>query len=198
MIYRVTVTGQLLGQVINNVLAFDDQIGGSPNQQDAAFAAKRVSDQWAADIIPALSAQYVLTGAVARTLGLAGTQGDHATSTAGGQAGDPYSSAIAAKVNILTGIRGRSFRGRTGIAGLLETQVSGNTYVEASRSDMQVRFNRFVATLKTAPAAGSGVPLFLGVISEEFARVKRAAPIFTPAVATNVLPVVGTRVSRLR
>jgi len=44
----------------------------------------------------------------------------------GGAAGDPLPNSVTAAVTFVTDIRGRSFRGRNYILGLLESQVSGN------------------------------------------------------------------------
>jgi hypothetical protein len=119
------------------------------------------------------------------------------SSPGGWQASEPITGAVCVAVDILTGFRGKSFRGRTGLAGLVESKVAGNFLLEGDRVDFDARFAGFRADLST-PVAPETEVLVLGVISRFSGKVKRPVPVFTPATSTVVRGRVGTRVSRLR
>jgi hypothetical protein len=201
--FSVTIEGTYLGQVINNVLGIRGA-GDVPAGAQAQDLATRVRDHWRDEVMTIVSGSYAMTGVNAVSMTNPEIAGFVAANNSGGSGTDPYSGAICAAVQIRTGLRGRAFRGRTGICGLTEDHVSGNSLAATALSSFQARIDGFRNRL-LAPVAPATEVYELGVISRykgtaaDGTPVPRiGGPIFTPSIAVVVAPRVGTRVSRLR
>jgi hypothetical protein len=83
------------------------------------------------------------------------------------------------------------------LAGLLESAVSGNTIVEASRASYQTAITQFRLDMLAA-ASPTNEPYEIGVVSRFNKKIKRPVPIFTPSTSMQVRSRVGTRITRLR
>ncbi len=196
-VYRVTIEGTLLGQVVNNVMHFGTQDTDVTAPGDAAAVAADAAAAWATNMMPILSTAYVLTGVTATPIFSGGSTGEAAVAASGGNTDAAYTGLACAKVSLRTALRGRAFRGRTGIAGLTEGQVAGNTIVESTRAAIQTNFANFVGAMNVATGPGY-VSLSLGVLSTRFAGGPRVPPIFTEVTSFSVASTIGSRESRLR
>jgi hypothetical protein len=194
--FDVNIRGTYLGQIINNVIGVRGP-GDVPAGAQAQAIADRVLRVWAARVVPVLSTQYRCEGVDVVSITNPGIGAQAFGNFAGGNISDPVSGAICGAVDVLTGLRGRSFRGRTGLTGVVENAVSGNLLVEASRVDYETRVRGFRTDLGTGDTASPDAYEW-GVVSRFAKLVKREPPIFTPSIAVNVRARVGTRVSRLR
>jgi hypothetical protein len=144
-----------------------------------------------------LSTQYLLTGATAQSIFGTEATADAGLSSSGGNTDAPYTGLACAKVSLRTALRGRAFRGRTGIAGLTEGQVAGNTLVESTRAALETEFGNFIAALSIGSGPGY-TSLRLGVLSTRVNGVLRPLPIFTEVTSHSVAATIGSRESRLR
>lgn len=194
--WRVTINGTFLGQNVANIIGVRGA-GDVPAGAQGAAVAARVREVWNFYLLPSLSNAYTTTSVDAVSM-TNPEVGEVSTGTqSGGQTVPPYTGAVCAAVDIRTGFRGRSFRGRTGLCGLVEADVEGNNLTETRRADLESRFADFFANL-AVPATGTTETYELGVISRVSNGVKRTTPIFTPATTTAVRARLGTRVMRLR
>lgn len=130
------------------------------------------------DLSPAPRATEIVGGAPANT---------------GAIAADPLPNSVAIVISVQTAQRGRSYRGRIYICGLVETQVSGN-YIDAS---LATALDTYYTQLVAYTPGGSSVAYELGVLSYYSGGAVRAVPIFTPATAVNIETRVDTQRRRL-
>jgi hypothetical protein len=194
--FDVTIRGTYLGQVVNNIIGVRGP-GDVPGGAQAQAIADRVLNAWAGRVVPELSQQYVCTGVDVVSITNPSVGAEAFGNFVGTNISDPITGAICVAVDVLTGLRGRSFRGRTGLTGLVEGSVSGNLLAEASRLQYQSKVRLFRDDLAVGTAATPDA-FEWGVVSRFAGNVKRVPPIFTPSIAVNVRSRVGTRVSRLR
>jgi hypothetical protein len=201
--WTVVIAGTYLGQIVNNVLGIRGA-GDVPAGTQGQEVARVVNAYWRADIVPLLSSAYQLSGVTAVSMTNPEIGAENVTTDIGGDLGDPISGAICAPVDIQTGLRGRAFRGRTGLTGLTETGVTGNTIVQLKRDALQNGMTTFRSRL-VSPTITDQEAFDLGVISrykgvdaQGKPLLRPGGPIFTNSIAVVVRSKVGTRVSRLR
>jgi hypothetical protein len=201
--YRVTIEAAYLGQVVNNVLGIRGA-GDVPSGVQAQDLAARVESAWRTNILGQVADDYVMTGVNVVSATNPDIGGFVAASAAGAQGTDPITGAVCVGVDIRTGFRGRAFRGRTGIAGLVEPKVTGNNVVEADRVLFQAAIDGFRDRLliPVAPATEvyeiGVISAFKGVDAQGKPIPRVGGPIFTVSTSLVVKSRVGTRVSRLR
>jgi hypothetical protein len=201
--FRVTIEATYLGQVVNNVIGVRGA-DAVPAGEQAIDLANLVAQYWPQTVMGEISAQYSFTGVNV----VSATNPDVGAFKVGAGVGqnpnDPISGAICAAVEVRTALRGRAFRGRTGIAGMVETSVSGNTLVEAPRANLENAVILFRTRLMTpiAPRTESFewgvISVYKGIGPEGAPLPRPGGPIFTPSTSVGVRARVGTRVSRLR
>lgn len=129
---QCNVRGTYLGEQVENTLYFRS---ASPLTPDApGLVAAGVSIWWQATVLPLLSASYQFREVYAVDLTTASSPTGTAVPLAaapGGASGDPLPGNVALCVSFRTAARGRSFRGRNFVCGLVEPNVSGNTITTA-------------------------------------------------------------------
>jgi hypothetical protein len=194
--YDVTINATYLGQPVINSLGFRGP-GDVPAGTQAQDLARRVRVEWLQHLVPLASVGYILGEVQTVSITNPEIAGSSTGSNTGAAGSLSLTGAICAAVDILTGFRGRSFRGRTGICGLTENHVDGNNLVETSRAQFETAVRNFRQEL-LVPVTPETEIYELGVVSRIFQGVKRPVPIFTAATAVNVRARVGTRVTRLR
>jgi hypothetical protein len=118
-----------------------------PNSGDGivlANMADEVIDWWGTELAPNLSEDITLTLVTCRDLDTEGgqiSQRAPATLTRGGFTGPATSSNVALVCTHRTSRAGRSYRGRTYVAGLAEEHVTGNAYDLTRSGNIQDAFN---------------------------------------------------------
>jgi hypothetical protein len=201
--YSATIEGIWHSQVVNNVLGIRGP-GDVPGGVQADDVARRVRNAWQSSLMPLLSSGYVLTG-VNVVSATNPEVGGFISATGGGPDNtEGVTGLVAAGVQIRTGLRGRAFRGRTGIPGLTEPMVAGNFLTAAARNNLQGGMDAFRGALG-GPTAPDTEVYELGVISR-FKGVdangvpipRVGGPIFTPSISVDVSSRISSRVSRLR
>ncbi len=191
------ITGTLFGQVTNNVFAVGTPINDPGSSAQALDVATDVLAAYQATFLTRQATEYNLTGCDVTNMANKEQGAEVETSLNGGGGLTAASGVVAVRLNIRTGLRGRSFRGRTGIAGPTEADVAGNNLVAAARTSWQTLATTFFNNL--AAASGTGyATLVVGVISTVTGGAPRVTPLFTPATGIDVPLGIGTRVSRMR
>jgi len=127
-------------------------------------------------------------------------------SSGGGQSYQLLPLTVCAKVGWTTGLRGRSYRGRTGLAGLGESDTdtaSPNSLTPGARTRISTQVQAFFDNINTVIASEGGgsvlavVSLFHGVDPVTHRPIPRAVPLATPVTGWLVYSQLGTRRSRL-
>jgi hypothetical protein len=89
---------------------------------------------------------------------------------------------VTASIKMLTGLRGRSFRGRSYFVGLGENQVTGNSLVSATRDAIVDAYETLAASLIGDSLALVVLSLYSGV-DEEGHPIPREAGVATPVTS---------------
>lgn len=128
------VATYLVSDVVNT---FHFKRSGSWGASELEDLVGAVAAAWVASVMPSLSANMALRRIESRGLR---SDGDVAVEfvfspvVSGGRGGDSLPGSIAFAVTHLTGLAGRSYRGRTFFGGLAEADVSGDL-LDAGRAD---------------------------------------------------------------
>jgi len=196
-ILRCTVFQDLNGIAIDNIVGVrtTDSAGAS----EATAVATAVHNTWAGTILGVLSQELDLLHTDAVGVDDPTTFGTHVATFSGGVSGDLLPTFACVKVNVVTGLRGRAYRGRTGLGGLTEDMtlsLDGNTLKPATLTAIKNAVDSFYVTAQAALASIAGGSS-LAVISETVGGVPRPTPISTDVTAMNTVAKLGTRRSRL-
>ena len=191
--WRIAIRQRYLGQPVTNVFGFLANVGSQVTPGVATGLAQQHADAWRNHVLPALSNALTLEGALVYSLQDDTVAGQANLTATGGQAaatnGGAVTSAICANTRLSTGRRGRRFQGRTGLAGLNEADIDGNSLTPAAVSRLELALSGWTTQVNSG---NQTVPGLLCVISE-------VAPGFaTPVTRTGVSTRIGTRVARLR
>lgn len=191
-IYRTTLHGTQYGQTVDITHGWTGP--GVGNSSDAHTLAQRVYDGWLLKFLPDLSDTYELLGCTAVSIDVPTAYGIVTFTQPGADAGAPAPAFVVGNVSLATGLRGRSYQGRFGIPGLLESMTdatNGNQLTSAAVTTLQTDTDDFFTYVAT------GVPAFFaGVISTISGGTPRATPISTPVTSWTVRSTLGSRVSR--
>lgn len=139
---QVTILQTLFGQEVVNVLHFFRS--GGYDLDTLIELASTVRDRWALSILPHQSADLSFDGVRARNLDIAdGFQFEVLSGEAdnGGVASPALPGNVAFCITHRTANIGRSRRGRTYLAGIVEGQVTGNTIAAPVADDFVTGFN---------------------------------------------------------
>lgn len=124
---QVNVRGTYLNEQVENTLYVRQNVGWTAESLSLMCGA--IATWFQASMLPLLSTFYTFREAYAVDLTTvsSGTATASPVSTAtGGTAGDPLPGNVALCASFRTGSRGRSFRGRNYVCGLVEPNVTGN------------------------------------------------------------------------
>ncbi len=192
--YVVTFRGTAAGERITNVVGYvDDNVPGPLD----GVTVDSISSAWTSNIVPRLASIYTYEGATAvnldnPTIGFESVAGAGAT---GLSAGSVLPTFVAVRVNWSTGLRGRAFRGRTGLGPIVESETTvANALDPAARDAWQTRINAFLTAIQGISGGTSNADL--AVISRVVNKVLRPSPVTTRILAGEVDARLGSRVSR--
>lgn len=139
---QVTILQTLFGQEVANVLHFTRE--GGYTLESLIDLSSAVRDRWKLEILPNQSENLVFDGVRSRNLAIQdGFQFEviAGTGNTGGVSFPSLPGNVAFCVTHRTANIGRSRRGRSYIAGIAETQVSGNEIAAPVASDLASGFN---------------------------------------------------------
>jgi len=150
-------------------------------------------------VMPALHAAYTVSEVSLASL-TDPTVGGHVSVTySGGVTGALLPTFACAKVNFHTGLRGRSYRGRTGLCGIPEDytdSLTPNTLKPTPRSNLDTAMNDFIVAANTdLVLIGTGYTL--AVVSQVHNGLDRNPPIATQITVADVAAALGTRRNRM-
>lgn len=137
LVCQVNVRADLFTEKIENVLNFVLAANTLYTAQDVQDIAELTLAAWAANMCPVAGGNYVLREVTATALDSVGSPTFTAiplNPIAGGAAGETLAGSQALVITHKTGLSGRSFRGRTYLAGLTESQVNGNFITAATET----------------------------------------------------------------
>lgn len=195
--WRLVVRGEYLGRAVYNSLGWLGDVGQAPSAAFAQDLAAHTRDRWIATILLQQSGAYILREVATYSLQDGSVSGAVTASAQGARAvastRQPLSSAICAKVSLSTGRRGARFRGRTGICGITEEDIEGNTLSSTYVTNMGSVVSQFRVSMESVPINGGQAQQqgSLAVISERYALA-------TPVTSAVLQSTIGTRVARLR
>ena len=183
----------LFGQKIENTFGFRLDGGWSPAQ--LATLMNNMLLWWNAELAPFLSEDISLREIVATDLSSATgpvvTQAAPVPNPTGDATIGSLPGSCALCVSFRTNSRGRSFRGRNYVAGLPETNVTGNTVAAATVNGIQTAYQEILI-------GGVAAPFEWVVISRFTAGAPRVAGIGTPITTAVVVdPFIDSQRRRL-
>jgi hypothetical protein len=195
--YRATIKANIEGIDVDNVLGVWSSADSSP-----AVAGHIASALWGTwqDVADILSTAYIMSEIDVSDVNDPSIGGSFVDTYAGGRAGDILPLTVCAKVGWTTDFRGRSFRGRTGLSGILEADTvsaAPNQLTAGARTTIAGGVFSFFDTVNTALSSSVGVATALAVVSQTTGGAPRVPAIATVATGWTVYTQLGTRRSRL-
>lgn len=156
--------------------------------------AEDVATWWLNDLKPQCADNLVFREVVATDLSTGtGAQVTHSISPpqtgTGGSGALPNSATLAVKWT--TGLRGRSFRGRTYHLGLLDAQVASNTVIPATLASLITDYNGLINAINLVTERT------MVVLSRFTGGVERPIAIGTPIIQASIDPTVDSQRRRL-
>lgn len=179
---RVNVRATLLGEQMENVFHLVKTTPSPFTAAEVLQVADTTLAAWAANMLPNLGGNYVFREVVTAALdsdGAPTATSVPGTPPSGGAAGEALPAQNALVITHRTGLTGRSFRGRTYIGGLTESQTSGNNVTAAAGDAIADAF----ALVKGAWVT-EGWDLV--VVSRYANKVARPTGIFTRVLASVI------------
>lgn len=177
---QVNVRATLNGEQIENVFCF--QYNAPPiDAGELSTLAEVVRDEWIANVLPLLTQGYTLREVYAVDL----TSADGPTATAvappgtiGGEISQPLPNNVALVLTHRTAQRGRAYRGRTFISGLVEGNVAGNLVDAGWAGTLVAAFNTFIIEIQ------STVAWVFVIVSRQLDNAPRVTGVATVVTAT--------------
>lgn len=191
-IYRTTIVGNQDGQTIEVNHGWVNPF--TPGGSDALTLAEGVYSAWSAYMIDDLVDDYQVTSVRCISMDNPAIGVEFTESVAGSSTGAPLPMFCVGNVELTTGLRGRSYRGRFGIPGLPKTLTdpdNGNVLAAAAVTLLQGNVSDFIGNVQSL-----SVGVHLAVISEVSGGLRRLSPIATQVTTAAVKAPLGTRVSR--
>jgi len=196
-VYKVTLAGTFLGRDVDNVLGIVAEEDLSHSLLDVI--AGQVATNWFGAVMSQLHNEYKLTEVTVQDL-IDPTLAGSATSSAEGElSGALLPTFACAKVDWHTAKRGRAYRGRTGLCGLLEDDTDSltpNNLKAARQTALQNAIDSFLVDMEDSFSALDPAPS-MAVVSQVLAGAPRVPPIGTPIVSATVASELGTRRGRM-
>lgn len=180
-----------LGTVAQNRYFVSD--GTSPSPTNIELATETFNTWWAENLRAATNASWTLNNITGRGMDTEfGLEIINTTDLpeAGSGTGAAAAFQVSATITWLTGLVGRSFRGRTYFVGMAAAQALGNHLDSSFQAGIQTAFDALLELLDTAGFE-------LGVVSFVSAGVPRTDGLFTPVTSARVNSQVHTQRRRL-
>lgn len=176
---RVAITTQASGRPLVTVFNFQKSVG-SVTAPDVALVAAHVSNWWATQLKPQMSNEVAGVNVKADDISIANSF-SFTDSIINGQLGAVASPIVPLNAAIViswrTGFRGRSYRGRTYHAGLMEVYTVGNFVDVAYANSLQARYD----DLRINPPAGFGMV----IASYQANKAPRSIAELTPVISSD-------------
>lgn len=196
-VLQVTLTGDLVGYPVTNIFGVATTDPVIP--ADLVAVANAFDSFYPDTIMTVLHQNYTLSKISVVDLSGGSIGVDLDVDHGGEISGALLPSFVCARVNLTTALRGRSYRGRTGLAGIPEDytdSLTPNTLKATPRSELAGAVQDFVDGVNGAINATAGGSA-MAVISQVHNGVKRHPPIATLITGTNVSASLGTRRGRM-
>lgn len=195
-LYRVAVKGTMAGQIIVNTFGWMASTGvNAGTQAQAQTVADLFKTAWTQNITPKVCQDYVCTGVEVRSVTTPGILAVSSTNTAGLQNLPALPSWVALRVKLNTADTSRRGKGRTGIAGVLQSATalgSPNAVTSTALTSWQQALN----TLLSATTTADGAMAVIGhVLNPDKTVAATQGTVVTSVTVQNAL---GSRLSRLR
>lgn len=180
------------GSVMENVLHFS--LDFDPDEDSMLALNQLIISRWSNNTAQYFCNDLVLTKVVTTDLHADNAPAIETFAGAGipgGDTGDPLPANCALLMEQITGLRGRSYRGRTYLFGFPETRVSGSTWESAWRNQLRTEFLNWLSwDVPTGPA-------ILSVASRVHDGVERTTGVLTPVIDLGMRPYVVSQRRRL-
>jgi hypothetical protein len=179
------------GQICENTLYFD--LGVIPGVPEMYDLADMLYDWWNTSLKPLQVSTVSLTRILVTSLNTATSPGIERTTglpAVGTNAGVPLPNNVTGAVTFITGLRGRSYRGRNYVLGLSADMLSLNTILPTPINQYQNAYDDLLAAATTA-----GFPWV--VASRQTAGAWRANGVITPVTAIRMENTVDSQRRRL-
>lgn len=190
-LWRSTIHGSYNGVTVDVIHGWlTDDLSVSQRNDFAS----RIEDVWAAQVMPGLSNGYGITEV--RIVGMEDPTlfGAASSEAFGGVASTRLPAFVVANVQLVTGLRGRSYQGRYGIPGLTEDMTedgNGNQLIDGVRGNLQGYADAYLFGVESGT-----ITAVMKVISTISGGTPRPVPIGTSVVNQIVHKALGSRVSR--
>lgn len=180
---QFNLRGTYLGEQVENTLYVRSSAAWTPASLQQVTT--NMSAWWATTVLPLLSTSYVYRECYG--VDLTSNTGPTATETPvgtefGSQNGDPLAGSIALCVSFRTASRGRSFRGRNYVCGVVEPNITGNTIASAWAESVVLAYQILLVPDEVL------APGFEWVVASRFANKQpRSSGIATPVTSVLVV-----------
>jgi hypothetical protein len=191
-LYRSVVSGTIWGQTVQVIHGW--RTGNPTSSGEAGALAARVGQYWGTDVLPAMSTAYSTTHVDCFGMDDPTAHGSAAAVYSGANSGQPFPAFSVVNVELLTPLRGRSYRGRYGIPGVTASMIDAtdaNLLDPGYQAGLQTEVQNFRSDM-----SGGATPGILCVISTVHNGVVRPTPISTDVTQQIVKQPLGSRVSR--
>lgn len=195
-IYQCVFKGSQDGQTINIAMGFS-QAGGD-NLLAAASLAADADLHFQTNLLSQMVDDIVFQSVVVTCPNTPTIIAESVISGSGTVPADPLPQFVVAKVNLRTGLRGRSYQGRWGFPGLAKGDIdnsNGNVLTDVKQGLLQGAVEGFYGDMQASGWAGGVISRFSGTDANGD-PIPRPAAIFTEAVSYNVPVELGSRVTR--
>jgi hypothetical protein len=191
-LYQSTIVGTQNGKTVDVVMGW--HTSATTSAGDATTLANRIVDQFGGDVLPDLSADYT-----ALSVDVIGVDDPLVGGTAswvasGGSAVESMPAFVVGNVQIVTGVRGRSYNGRFGLPGItleMADSANNNKFNDGALAQLQSDVNDFRSDM-----GGGALPATMVVISRISGGTPRPSPIYTQSTSLVLHAAFGSRVSR--
>jgi len=196
-VLKATIQHVFLGQQVDNCVGVDFPTNDL-DSSDCHFVAQVIHGYWSAGVMPQLHNELHLVKTSVVECDDSTTGSDFTGSTSGGISGALLPSFVAARVKFTTAYRGRSYRGRTGLAGLTEDMTDSltpNNLKDTARNDLSGVIAEWLDNVNN-DLGGYLDGGFLAVVSTIHNGAPRVPAIATRILGSTVTSELGTRRSR--
>ena len=180
------------GQVVENVFHVQFELG--PTAEDLEGAAEVLKDWWNTELRPScatnLTLQRIEGVDISDQAGEAIVYSGGLPLTGGASGATAFPNHVTFAVKWGTGLRGRSYRGRTYHLGLTENSVTGNTIGGASITTFLAAYGALIEDLSTEDYT-------LVVASKYHNKGPRTTGVATPILSCSIDPTVDSQRRRL-
>lgn len=189
---KVELVYSMENQIMENVLYYSFSYGWSvPNMTGFASTMQSL---WDAQMKARVTAQLSLTKIIITDMTTESSpKVEHAVSPAiaGTAAGDALPANCAAEITLVTGLRGRSYRGRIYVPGVPDTSATGSSWNAGFITSLSGAFGNFISVIYGAGSA------HLVVASRVHNKIVRTTGVASEVLSVTVSPYICSQRRRL-